>query len=347
MKYLFKILGKKKGLRQTGSRRWAVAAEVAFATALLLIGLVALAVVIVIQVRLSTAEAWFFSPLIFGISLMVIVAFLTIGVLRMLSVLWRVGASAERRGAIVSRARDVELLNQLTSETPQLPAIPVVSNLSFRRGDRLRFRLRSFGSTRWSLLTVGAASAFCAMVATSLIVLVIDSTMRGATDWVGAILGTALTLATIWLLVQFFKQLLMQTAVGPTDLEISDLPLVAGKSYTLFLSQPARLRLRLLELSLVCEEQATFRQGTDIRTEAQVVYSQLLFRKRGLDIEENQIFQTAVDFIIPPHAMHSFRSKNNNIQWRIRLVATVTGWPVIERRFPLVVIPQTAARVSA
>ncbi len=347
MKYLFKILGKKKGLRQTGSRRWAVAAEVAFATALLLVGLVALAVLFVIQVRLSTREAWYFSPFVFSVSLLVIVAFSTIGVLRMMAVLWRVGASAERRGAIVSRARDVELLNQLTSETPLLPSIPQEFNLSSRRGDRLRFRLRSFGSTRWSLLTVGAASAFCAMVAASLIVLVIDSTMRGGTDWVGVILATALTLATVWLLAQFFKQLLMQTAVGPTDLEISNLPLVAGSSYTLFLSQPARLRLRLLELALICEEQATFRQGTDIRTESQIVYRQLVFRKRGVSIEETQVFQTAVDFSVPSAAMHSFRSKNNSIQWQIRLVATVTGWPLIERRFPLIVIPQAAERVSA
>ncbi len=347
MKYLFKILGKKKGLRQTGSRRWAVAAEVAFATALLLLGLIALVVVIVIQVRLSTPKAWYFSPLVFGVSLVVIGAFLAIGVIRMLAVLWKVGASAERRGAIVSRARDVELLNQLTSETQKLPTIPQEKDLSLRRGDRLRFRLRSYGSTRWSLLTVGAASAFCAMIATALIVLVIDSTVRGGTDWVGVVLATALTLATVWLLVQFVKRLLVQTAVGPTDLEISDLPLVAGKPYGLFLSQPARLRLRLLELVLECEEQATFRQGTDIRTETLVVYSQLLFRKRGLDVVENQVFQTAVEMSVPPQAMHSFRSKNNNIQWRIRLNATVTGWPPIDRRFPIVVIPHVAARVSA
>lgn len=346
MKYLFKILGKKKGLRQTGSRRWAVAAEVAFATALLLIGLVALAVLIVIQVRFSTDQVWYFSPFVFVTSLLVVVAFCTIGVLRMLNVLWRVSASAERRGAIVSRARDVELLNQLSSEAPALPSIPQEGNLSLRRGERLRFRLRSVGSNRLSLLTVGSASAICAMVATSLIVLVIDSAVQGDPDWVGVILAVVLTLATIWLLTQFIKQLLMQTAVGPTDLEISDLPLMAGSSYAAFLSQPARLRLRLLELTLACEEQATFRHGTDIRTESQTVYSQLLFRKRGVDTEAGTVFQTGVDFRLPEQAMHTFRSKNNSIQWHIHLVATVTGWPVIERRFPLVVLPAGPSRAT-
>jgi hypothetical protein len=346
MQYLFKILGKKKGLRQTGSKRWAVAAEVAFATALLLIGVVALVVLIVIQARLSTPEALYFSPFVFVVSLVVTLAFLTIAVLRMLTVLWRVGASAERRGAIVSRARDVELLNQFTSETPLLPTIPQEGNVALRRGERLRFRLHSHGPTRWSLLTVGAASAISAMVATSLIVLVVDSTMKGRTDWVGVVLATALTLATVWLFGQFFKLLLMQTTVGPTELEISNLPLIAGQTYTAFLSQPARLRLRLLELTLECEEHATFRQGTDIRTESQTVYSQLLFRKRGVEVEENQMFQTAAEFTLPLQAMHSFRSQNNRIQWQIRLMATVTGWPAIERRFPLVVIPPLVARAS-
>lgn len=346
MKYLFKILGKKKGLRQTGSKRWAVAAEVAFASAFLLISLVALVVLIAIQVRNSTPQAWYLTPWIFAVSLIVVLAFSTIGLLRMLTVLWRVGASAERRGAIVSRARDVELLNQLTSEAPFLPTIPQQGNLALRRGDRLRFRLNAVGSTRWSLLTVGTASAICAMLTTALIVLAVDSAVRGVTDWVAVILAAALSLATIWMLIQFFKLLLVQTAVGPSDLEISDLPLVAGQSYMAFLTQPARLRLRLLELTLACDEQATFRQGTDIRTESQQVYSQLLFRKRGVDVEESQHFQTAIEFRVPERAMHSFRSKNNSLQWYIRLVATVTGWPTIERRFPLIVIPQSIARVT-
>jgi hypothetical protein len=346
MNRLFKILGKKKGLRQSGSRRWAVAAEVAFATALLLIGLIALAVLIAIQARTSTAQRWFFSPVVFGVALALVGAFSIVGLLRMLTVLWKAGASAERRGAIVSRARDVELFNQLTSETQAFPTIPQEINSALRPGDRLRFRLAAYGSTRWSILTVGAASAFCATIATVLIVLVVDNALKGRIDWVGVVLATALTLATVWLLYQFVRHLLAQTAVGPTELEISDLPLVAGQLYTMFLTQPARVRLRLLELVLECEEQATFRQGTDIRTESAVVCNRLLFRKRGLDVEENQVFQTAVDLAIPGEAMHSFRSKNNSIGWRIRLTATVTGWPPVERRFPVIVVPRVPAKVS-
>jgi hypothetical protein len=345
MQYLFRILGKKKGLRQSGSRRWAIALEVTFATLLLLLGLVALAVLIAIQIRHSTEDQWYFAPWIFGIAIFVIGAFLAMGVVRMLTVLWKVGASVERRGAIVSRARDVELLNQLTSEKESLPTIPQDARFPVRRGERLRFGLIPYGSTRWPLLTVGGASALCAMIATGLIVLVVDTTFRGRTDWVGAVLATALTFATVWLLVQFFRTLFMQTAVGPTELEISDMPLVAGQPGTLLLVQPARVRLRLLELALECEEQATYRQGTDIRTEGAVVYSQLLFRKRGLDVDDSQGLQRAIDFQLPEDVMHSFRSKNNSVLWRIRLTATVTGWPAVERRFPIIVLPRFMERV--
>jgi hypothetical protein len=179
------------------------------------------------------------------------------------------------------------------------------------------------------------------------VTLVVDASRRNGPDWVGIVLATLLSLVTVWWVILFFRTLLQQTAIGPTELEISDLPLAAGGEYQIFLSQPARLRIRLLDLALECEEQATFRQGTDVRTETRIVYEQRLFRKRGVDVNRAHPFQTTFRFALPPDIMHSFASANNRIVWRIRFACEVKDWPAVRRTFPVTVFPQSYARLVA
>ena len=57
-----------------------------------------------------------------------------------------------------------------------------------------------------------------------------------------------------------------------------------GGEYQVFLSQTGRLSVKRLKLSLVCEEEATYRQGTDTRTESQKVFAQELFRREDFEI---------------------------------------------------------------
>ncbi len=190
-------------------------------------------------------------------------------------------------------------------------------------------------------------TGFFLLISTAMVVLVVDSIRRHGMDWIGVVLAALLGGVTMWLMVQFFVALLKQTAVGPTELEISNLPLAAGGTYQIFLSQPARLRIGLLELLLECEEQATFRQGTDVRTESRVVYRQRLFRKRGIDIERAHPFQAAFDVHLPLEVMHSFRSPNNSVVWRIRFVCEVKGWSPIHRHFSVVVVPASYERLVA
>jgi hypothetical protein len=203
------------------------------------------------------------------------------------------------------------------------------------------------GATRWTVLSTGVVSACFLLIATAMNIVVIDSIRRQGMDWIGVVLASLLNLVTLWLVIKFFRALLLQTAVGPTELEISDLPLVAGEKVSVFLLQPARLRIRLLDVVLECEEQATFRQGTDVRTENRIVYSQRLFRKRGIDVDHLHPFQTAFDFTLPAGAMHSFRSANNGIQWRIHYECEVKGWTPLRRVFSLIVVPPSYRRLAA
>ncbi|NJO14086.1 MAG: hypothetical protein HC870_02780, partial [Rhizobiales bacterium] len=62
------------------------------------------------------------------------------------------------------------------------------------------------------------------------------------------------------------KQFLIATGIGPTLVEISDYPFYPGRVYRLFLSQGGRLTINSLEVLLVCDEKATYQQGTNTRT---------------------------------------------------------------------------------
>ena len=75
----------------------------------------------------------------------------------------------------------------------------------------------------------------------------------------------------------FARLFLLTTSVGPTRIEISDHPLAPGAQYDLFLSQAGRVTMNSFEVLLACDEKATFRQGTDTRTEARRVYEERCF----------------------------------------------------------------------
>ena len=116
---LSRFLGKKKGNRRSGSPQWGIFIDVFVSVSLVLAGvilLVATSTLLVQQQQLGWMSI--FARVVFGL------LFLGFGVYNLLKTLWLIGTSAERRGAIVSLARDVELFNELGSEEPSYPNVP-------------------------------------------------------------------------------------------------------------------------------------------------------------------------------------------------------------------------------
>ena len=142
------------------------------------------------------------------------------------------------------------------------------------------------------------------------------------------------------LISQFFRQLLMAAGVGPTSIEVSDQPFLPARTYQVHISQAGRLQVKSLSLLLVCDEEAIFRQGTDIRTERRRVYRQQVFHKENFAITFERPFEQTCDLIIPDNVMHSFKSNHNSVQWRLVVVASVDRWPRFQRDFPIVVYPR-------
>ena len=102
------------------------------------------------------------------------------------------------------------------------------------------------------------------------------------------------------------------------------------------------ISVKSLELWLVCEEEATYRQGTDIRTEVRRVFEQQLWSHRDFRIEPIEPFQAAAALPLPATAMHSFHSDHNSVNWQLVVRGEVAHWPPFERGFSLVVYPGEA-----
>ncbi|NIL98447.1 MAG: hypothetical protein GTO53_11195, partial [Planctomycetales bacterium] len=82
-------------------------------------------------------------------------------------------------------------------------------------------------------------------------------------------------------------------------------------------SQGGRLNVKKFEVLLTCEEQATYRQGTDTVTDQRAVNVLPVLQKNNFRIQAPDVFETRSSFVVPETAMHSFRSEHNAISWKL------------------------------
>ena len=323
------------------SRRswWAGIAETLFAAMLLLSG------VVIIAVNMSLV--WIFGrtnlyrPVwMFVLRLVLGFAMIVVGLLRIFATLWKVAASEERKGAIVKSAGEIELLNEVRRHRADLPTVPALPKTPVR-GTNLRFRL--VGSRKKTLALFSTLGLSLIMtVALTLVSITAYTSLQTTVDWLAFTILVFLVPATLWIVQMFIRQMLRISGMGPTTVELSKHPLHPGDTVQMFLEQPGRLRLNLLDVKLICEEEATFDQGTNIRTERRNVYEQRLMRKRGITIQPNSSFFDQFERQLPSGAMHSFKSANNRVQWKIVVHALAKGWPEFAREFAISVHPTSA-----
>ena len=342
----FSLTTRRAGFPKRSRKSWAVTIEALFGSFLFVLGSILLAAFVTLAVIYSSPDALYISVWAFSLQLIVSVGLIVIGGYHMASLLWINAASLERRKALVTRAGEIELLNELLTGRENLPSIPA-DKYPPVRGDKFRFRL--FGSRRntWGILATTILAVLFAPLACILILTTLRDVQVGRLDWLAVLLTVFMTGVAGWMVFQFIRKWLLMTGIGLPSLEISDYPLQPGESYQLHLSQPGKIRLRLLEVVLVCEEEATYNQGTDIRTESLDIFEQRLFRKRGIELKPFEPLEETIELELPREAMHSFKSNNNRIQWKIVVRGTANGWPSQERSFAITVVPRAAETEAA
>jgi hypothetical protein len=293
----------------------------------------------VVVVRGYTWFLWFL--------LLLPVAFILIGGVGLILTLFHWGKSVEHRVATTQMARRLNPLKEpAAEETTEFPFVPQDSNLTNSPGTRLKYRLPIDLSRGWRLLAILSACVFWNSIVAVFSVIAINNHLSGQPNWVLTVFVLPFAAVGLAMIYYFVRELLAVTGVGPTQLEISDHPLQPGHKYQVYVSQGGRLTINALSLSLVCDEVATYRQGTDTRTEHARVFAHSLLERQQVELLPQRAFEEQLAVEIPAQCMHSFKADHNEVRWRLLVRGDIAGWPPFERSFPIVVVPLLVRKAS-
>ena len=247
--------------------------------------------------------------------------------------------SAERRAALAQKASHLDLFEDPRFHGGSYPNVPRMDNVTDSPGTRLAYRLPVEAAAGWTLFGMFLLCLLWNAIVVWAGIRWIGEHLSGRGSVLSTLVVVPFALAGVGLGYHFFRHLLVTTGVGASRLEISGHPLYPGKSYDLFISQSGRVSVKSLEAVLVCEEEATFRQGTDTRTRRQCVFRQTVYRRDSFEIRPGTPFEDLCKIPMPDDAMHSFQSDHNDVKWKLVVTADIAGWPDYQRSFPLIVHP--------
>lgn len=253
------------------------------------------------------------------------------------------GKSEEHRAVAAGLPEKLAPLGQSPTDTPGFPGVPACDDLVNSPGTILSYRLPIESPESWALLGFGL---FALVWNAVLVVLAVGAgldLMSGRIDWL--LFGLIVPFAVVGIggVALFVRGLILATSVGPTQVEVSNHPLRPGRAYEVLVAQGGSGMLRTLDLFLELEEQATFRQGTDTRTERVVVWSQPVKQWRDIELSPAARFEAEATVRLPGRVMHSFHSEHNVVSWRFVVRGVPDRWPAFCRVFPVVVFPAAAA----
>lgn len=338
MTRLFRLLEKKRGDRRTVTKWAGGIGEVVFFGALLVVGLISLTNLITTRV-VQPSEMPMAIGFGFWLTALVVVAIVLVGATGTVWALLKLGTSVERRAAFAHDAARLDLTRDPNVAEHQFPNIPSDDGLTNSPGVQFAYRLPPAESPGWSLMAATTFAILWNGISCMLLVFAVRGFFVGEPNWFLALIVFPFLGVGGWSLSYLLKQLWIHTAMGPTLLEISDHPLLPGKTYKLLLSQVGHLQVRWLELWLICEEEATYSQGTDIRTERARMFETLLSRREDFLVDPSAPHRQECALEIPAEAMHSFQAEHHGVQWRLLVRGSVEGWPEFERGFPVIVHP--------
>lgn len=271
-------------------------------------------------------------------------SFVIVGLVGLIRALLLSGTSAERRAAMKQKAAHLDLFDDAEQRGLHFPSIPKIAHLTDSPGTHLAFRLPVDASPHWNLAGVLAICLLWNGIVVTFAVANIHGHFAGEGDWLMTLLLLPFLVAGIGIIAFAVRRILLTAAVGNTRLEISDHPLVPGQTYELFIAHSGHMRRKSLDVSLVCLEKATYRQGTDTRSESIAVYEQRLYHCDAFDDDAGTEFEETCQVYIPEGAMHSFQSGHNEIRWHLAVRSDLEQWPDYCREYPVIVHPSDPRR---
>lgn len=280
---------------------------------------------------------------------------LAVGVWGIVASLMQVATSAERRSMVSAKALRLDPLRESPETSPvkqatdaSSVAVPAVTHSGgdasappqpVGSGAQQPYRLYPHGATAWRVAGLFLVCGIWNTLLAYFCVVASRQFLRDDLPLLALVLVVMLGLVGVWLAFHLVREFWQRRGIGPSQLEVSEHPLAVGGTYRAYFLQIGRMQLESLAVLLVCEESASYQQGTDSRTEVLTVYQQQLRLWRGLNIEPGQPFEADLNFAIPESAMHSFRSPHNEVRWLLCVRGKTEQQQVIDRRFTLRVRP--------
>lgn len=242
--------------------------EAAFFGVLFLLGIVSFTTVVTWQV--FWPDDTVFKPGL-GFWLMVIAStsFMVIGLSAFILQVSSTLASPEMRSAMARKVKEDHRRRSVgIGEIPEDSNLPELQPLMDSPGVKLAYRLAAQRGERTPLiLSTLFATTWNAMVAAYFAV-TLQQFLSGGQVLFMAVLLVAFLVVSVISTRWFFHLFLQRLGIGPTAIEIDILPLLPGGDYRLYLCQYGRVDFQRLDLCLVAYEEATYEQGTDVRTES-------------------------------------------------------------------------------
>ena len=249
------------------------------------------------------------------------------------------GKSAERRAVLAQKRLNLELFEPALASNRLFPTLPPDSNLTNSPGTTLKFRLPLDVAPKWTSLVLSCIAIGVLLVAAFFAFLAIQGHRGGKPDWSMTIFATICTGVGLAFAGFVARNLAREAALGATIIEVSDHPWRPGEHYELFLNQGGKQTLSRLEMRLVCEERATYSQGTNTRTERACVLKEVLLERDELEVGRPDPFEARCEITLPTRAMHSFMADHNEVTWRLVIEGRGPRQKKFERSFPIVVYP--------
>jgi hypothetical protein len=263
-------------------------------------------------------------------------AFVAVGIGGLIYLFLTWGKSAEHR-ALIQQATHLDIFDPHAPRRRD-PALPPTDDGTNSPGTTLKFRIPP-AAPGWDLIFLSAICVGWNTLVGWFLYQVIEGHFTRRGDYVLTVGIVPFVGVGGYLIYRAGRQLLIAGGVDPTVVEISDNPLYPGGSYELFVRQPGRLSFLRFSVALACDEEATFRQGTNSRTHVERVVETEIFRRDAFTADRHEPLTARFTFHVPETAMHSFQSEHNAVKWKLVVRGELNHWPDFERSFALVVYP--------
>ena len=275
-------------------------------------------------------------------------------------------ASPERRNVLASKVKRDHQRRSREDVDSRSSCLPSLQALTDSPGVKLRYRLAEQSGQRLPVVLSSLFAVAWNTLLAVLFVIAVQNVLSGKSSWFLIVLLVPFAAVRVIFTRWFFRLLGAHAGLGPTAVEISDLPLLPGRSYQVYLCQYGKTRFAWLRIRLVGYEEAIYQQGTDIRTERSEFASIEAFSATSTEkpdgIDQNDNVEQSKDsdneqrlsavpenpleldcqILLPDDMMHSFYGMHNSVRWKIVVEGEATTRPMFCRSFPVVVYPRDA-----